>query len=98
MLYKLVRSFKALDATSVLTLETTSLHSADEATESGFSPLADNILVLRYAVTPKGEMRPVLTVVKTRGSAHEAGTYDVHIAAGGIRIDGTRGPPNGSRR
>lgn len=86
MLYKLVQSLKALDVTSVLTLETTSLHSSDEATESGFSPLADNILALRYAVTPRGELHPVVTVVKTRGSVHDSGTYRVRVEAGGLRL------------
>jgi len=90
MLYKLVQSLKALDVTSMLTLETTSLHSSDEATESGLSPLADNILVLRYAVTPRGELHPLLTVVKTRGSEHDSGTYRLRVGAGGLRIVNAR--------
>ena len=97
-LYKLVRSFKELDATSVLTLETASLHSTDEATEHGFSPLADNILMLRYATGQKGGLRPVVTVVKTRGSAHDTGTFDLHVGRGGLRLEAPRARPKRSRR
>jgi circadian clock protein KaiC len=86
MLYTLVQSLKALDVTSVLTLETTSLRSSDEATESGLSPLADNILVLRYSPAAGSELRPLLTVVKTRGSPHDAGAYRLRMGSGGLRV------------
>lgn len=97
-LYKLVRSFKELDATSVLTLETSSLHSADEVTGHGFSPLADNILMLRYAIGPKAELRPVGTIVKTRGSPHDTGTFDVHVGPGGIRVESRKTTRRRKRR
>jgi circadian clock protein KaiC len=94
-LHKLVRKFKELGATSMLTLETSSLHSAEEATESGFSPLADNILSLRYAITSRGDLYPVVTIVKTRGSAHDTGTYRLILGLGGLGVEtgGSRGLP-----
>ena len=85
LLYSLVTRFKMLDVTSVLTLEASSMFSSDTATERGFSPIVDNLLVLRYLRTP-GELRPTLTVVKTRGSRHDRGRYLLNVAAGGLRL------------
>jgi circadian clock protein KaiC len=85
LLYALVVRFKARGVTSMLTLESSSMHSTDTITGREYSPLADNILMLRYAKAP-GEFRPTLAVVKTRGGSHDWGTYYFSIAKGGIRI------------
>lgn len=84
-LFALAARFKALDVTSILTLESHSLFSADGATGRAFSPIADNLIVLRYVLLP-GELAPSLTVVKTRGSDHDRGTYSFAIAARGVQI------------
>jgi circadian clock protein KaiC len=84
-LYNLVRDFKSLDVTCVLTVETKSLYFADGVTDEGLSPVADNLLMLRY-VEQGGELSPALRVVKTRGSTHKGGTYPFTIGQGGIRI------------
>jgi circadian clock protein KaiC len=85
LLFKLVTRFKSLDVTSVLTLESGTMYATDTVTERGFSPIADNLLLLRYAQV-LGAFHPTLSVVKTRGSAHDWGTYFYSIASGGIRI------------
>ena len=85
VLYGLAGQFKTLDVTSLLTLESQAMYSTDSITDGGFSPVADNIILLRYAQV-QGAIRPTLAVVKTRGSFHDRGTYYFDIAKGGVRI------------
>jgi len=85
LLYGLAAQFKALDVTSLLTLESQAMYSTDSVNDGGFSPAADNIILLRYAQVP-GAIRPTLAVVKTRGSLHDRGTFYFDIAKGGVRI------------
>jgi circadian clock protein KaiC len=88
ILYGLVVRFKTLGVTSLLTLEASSLVSRELATERSLSPVADNLLMLRYQ-HEQGGLSPALTVVKTRGSAHDRRTHCVTIERGGMRV----GPP-----
>ena len=85
LLYAMSMRFKAHGVTSLLTLEAESLYATDTITERNYSAIADNILMLRYA-RALGAFHPTLSVVKTRGSAHDWGTYHFSIAQGGIRI------------
>jgi circadian clock protein KaiC len=85
LLYGLAAQFKTLGVTSLLTLESQAMYSTDSIPDGGFSPVADNIILLRYAQVP-GAIRPILAVVKTRGSVHDRGTYYFDIAKGGVRI------------
>ena len=85
LLYKLVTRFKSLGVTSLLTIETRSLHSTDSVTENALSPIADNLLMLRYA-EGGDRLQPVLRVVKTRGSAHDYGTHAITIGEGGMQV------------
>jgi circadian clock protein KaiC len=85
LLQALVTRFKTLGVTSLFTLESSTLVAADAVTDRGFSNIADNIILLRYAQR-HGELLPTLTVVKTRSSPHDMATYGVTIAAGGLRI------------
>lgn len=85
VLYKLVVRFKTLGITSVFTLESPSLISTAEVTQLGLSPIADNLLMLRY-VAAEGLLVPTLTVVKSRGSEHDRQTHPITIGDGGMRI------------
>ena len=85
LLLKLVTLFKSLEVTSLLTSESRSLSFGDKITERGFSPVADNLLMLRY-VSINGEQSPAIRVVKTRGSTHDRGTYFFNIGKGGAHI------------
>jgi circadian clock protein KaiC len=97
LLFALVVRFKNLGVTSLLTFETTSMYATGAITDHGFSPVADNILLLRYR-RAGGEDHPTLSVVKTRGSAHDRGTYDFSIAEGGLRLGArvVEGPEDGA--
>lgn len=81
----LVTHVKSLGVTSLLTIESTSLHFGGQITERGYSPVADNLIMLRY-VEQEGDLIPALRVVKTRGSAHDRGTALLTIGNGGIRV------------
>ena len=85
LLFALVTRFKALDVTTLLTFEASSMYATGAVTDHGFSPVADNIILLRYARS-SGEDRPSLTVLKTRGSPHDRATYYYSIAAGGVQV------------
>jgi len=85
MLRAMVARFKSRGVTSMFTLESDSMYSTDTVTGLGYSSLADNILMLRYA-SVAGEFQPTLSVVKTRGSSHDRGTHYYSITQGGMRI------------
>jgi circadian clock protein KaiC len=87
LLYKLALLFKTHDVTSLLTFESKTLYATGEITERGFSPVADNIFLLRYQ-PGRGGLRPTLLIVKTRGSAHDRGTHWFDMGTGGVRIGG----------
>ncbi len=85
MLIGLTARLKTLGVTTLLTLEAHSLHSSEWATEEGFSPISDNLIMLRYQPTAAA-FRPYLAVVKTRGSAHDTRKYAFGIGEGGARV------------
>ena len=62
------------------------MYATGSVTDHGFSPVADNIVLLRY-IRSSGEDRPSLTVVKTRGSKHDRGTYYFLITKGGLEVE-----------
>jgi circadian clock protein KaiC len=86
VLYKLMVRFKTLGITSVVSLESPSLYSTEHVTELGLSPIADNIVMLRYRETDR-RLAPTLTIVKTRGSDHDRGTHSITVGKGGLRIE-----------
>jgi circadian clock protein KaiC len=85
VLKKLVVRFKTLGITSVVVLEAGSLFSTERVTDMGMSPIADNLLMLRYKEA-EGLLTPTLTIVKTRGSDHDRGTHAIVVARGGMRV------------
>ena len=87
----LVSRFKELAVTGVLTFETQTLHASGKVTDRGVSPIADNLVMLRYVESERA-LTPTVTVVKTRGSAHDYRTHDVSIGAGGVRVGRLSGP------
>jgi circadian clock protein KaiC len=85
VLSRLVLRVKQLGATSVLTLEVPVFGELDEATQNDLSLVADNLVVLRY-VEAEGLLAPTLTVVKTRGSAHDRGRHPLSFERGGLSV------------
>ena len=100
LLHGLVVRLRTLGVTSLFTLEARSLFSSDTISERGLSPLADNILMLRY-IQEEGLLVPVLTVVKASGSAHDRASHRITIAEGGLtpggRFEGAP-PPSGESK
>ncbi|HZU97446.1 MAG TPA: ATPase domain-containing protein [Planctomycetota bacterium] len=94
LLDNLVGQLKRFGVTSVFTVESRSVYSTDTVTDQGFSPVADNLLMLRYR-NNEGELEHTLSVVKTRGTAHDRRTHRFTIGKGGIQIGG--GSKTGSR-
>ncbi len=76
---------KANDVTTFLTASTRGLNGGTSLTEGHVSTLADNVITLRYVEAP-GQMRRALTVLKTRGSAHDQRVREVVISDEGISI------------
>jgi circadian clock protein KaiC len=85
LLQSLVRRFKLLGVTSLLTLESSSIDAFESPALRGLSPLADNAILLRYIEVGFG-LRPALTVLKTRGSAHSFDTHYLSLVKGGARV------------
>jgi circadian clock protein KaiC len=85
LLYELVARLKRLGVTTIFTLESKSIFVTGSITDLDLSPVSDNLVMLRY-IHEAGELQPTLSVVKTRGSVHDRGTYAFTIAKGGIRI------------
>ncbi|WNG31232.1 AAA family ATPase [Cystobacter fuscus] len=85
LLYGLVLRLRTLGVTSLFTVEARSLFVSDTISERGLSPLADNIFMLRYLQDEAG-LVPVLTVVKTRGSAHVRASHRILIEQGGFKL------------
>ncbi|MHB8872370.1 MAG: ATPase domain-containing protein [Myxococcaceae bacterium] len=90
LLHGLVVRFKALGVTTLLTLESASMRSTEAGDEQALAPVADNLLMLRYAEA-QGVWRPTVTIVKTRGSEHDWSTHDYELTRDGIRIGAARG-------
>jgi circadian clock protein KaiC len=85
ILYSLVGRFKKLGVTSLLTIEAAVLCSIEPITGLGLSPVADNLIVLRYR-REQEHLAPSLTIVKTRGSPHDTKTHAYTVGPGGIRL------------
>lgn len=96
LLFALVSRFKALGVTSLFTMESTSMYSSERVTDRAFSPIADNLIVLRYARVP-GAIQPTLNVIKTRGTEHDFGTYRCEIGKNGARVGSRMGRSARSR-
>ena len=89
----LVSRFKELGVTGVLTFETQTLQASGKVTDRGVSPIADNLLMLRYREDAGGGLCPTITVVKTRGTAHDFNTHEISIGPGGLRIGRAEASP-----
>lgn len=85
LLFALVARLKLKNVTTLLTVESTDLYASEQVTAHALSPLADNLLMLRFARSA-GAIFPTLTVVKTRASEHDFGVYALDIGEKGVCI------------
>lgn len=82
----LSNELRALDVTVMITEETQKLFGPEvEVRIPGLSALVDNILLLEY-MDVGSELKRLLSVVKTRSSAHDANVRELRITAKGIEI------------
>jgi circadian clock protein KaiC len=84
-LYRLVGTLTGLGVTIFSTVEVVECHDGSMFTGHRVSFLTDVILSQRY-VEIEGELRKVLLVVKTRGSAHSEQFRAYEITAGGVVV------------
>ena len=77
--------FKREEVTTLFTSTTPSLLGGSSVTEKHISTLTDSIILLRY-VESFGRMRRAITVLKMRGSAHDADIREYTIDQGGMHI------------
>jgi circadian clock protein KaiC len=85
VLHQLLVRFKRRDITTLVTLEVPSLYSSERVTEQGLSPIADNLLMLRYKEL-EGQLTSTLTIVKTRGSDHDRRIHSLTVSEGGMKV------------
>lgn len=85
MLQQLVVRWKTLRVTGLVALEAHQLLPGNMRSERNLSPIADNVLLLRYRDTGTG-LVATLTVVKTRGSASKRQTCIITAGKGGMRV------------
>ena len=94
LLYHLVGRFKAMGVTTVVTLESRALWRHEPTTDDGYSPIADNLLLLRYA-EEGAAWTPTISVLKSRGSAHDRAVHRLAFGPGGLRVGAAA--PKGKR-
>lgn len=82
----LVRELSRLGVTTVITEETRELYVRDVAVPTGgVSAIFHNIMFLRQ-VEANAELVRLISIMKTRDSAHERGLYRFEITGGGIIV------------
>ena len=82
----LLNELRSLDVTMMITEETQKLLGPEvEVRIQGLSALVDNILLLEY-MDVGSELKRLLSVVKTRGTGHDANIRELCISNKGIEI------------
>lgn len=83
--YALVKTFRAMGVTAVMTSETPQLLGTAELTARGLSAIADNIIMLRY-VEIESRLARAISMLKVRGSAHDKVLRDLRITADRVEV------------
>lgn len=83
--YALVKTFRAMGVTAVMTSETPQLLGTAELTAQGLSAIADNILMLRY-VEIESRLSRAISVLKVRGSSHGQELRELRITAEKVEV------------
>ena len=79
------RYLKSRNITTVITNETKNLLGSTKITEGGVSHVADTVITLRY-VEIVSELLRAISVLKMRGSAHDAGIHETEITEQGMAV------------
>ena len=84
--YSIVQRFSRQGVSVVMTSEIPSLFGADRISDSDFSPLADNVVMLGYQ-RERDTIGRTITVIKTRASRHDPTARTFVIGPEGITLD-----------
>ena len=79
---------KSKDVTSIFTSATASLMAVETLTAAHLSTMTDNIILLKYVETA-GEMKTMISILKTRGDDHSKSLRGYEVTSKGIVIGGT---------
>ncbi len=80
------RYLKSRNITTVFTNETRDLLGSTRVTEGGVSHVMDTVITLRY-VEISSELLRAISVLKMRGSAHDAGIHETKITEQGMTVE-----------
>ncbi|MEA3324148.1 MAG: ATPase domain-containing protein [Euryarchaeota archaeon] len=79
------RYLKSRNITMIFTNETRDLLGSTKITEGGVSHVTDTVITLRY-VEIASELLRAISVLKMRGSAHDAGIHETEITEQGLTV------------
>lgn len=85
-IYSIVQRFSRQGVSVLMTSEIAQLYGADYISDTAFSPLADNVVMLSYRREPDTISR-AMTVIKTRASRHDPTVRAFVIGPQGIVLD-----------
>jgi circadian clock protein KaiC len=85
-IYSIVQRFSQQGVSVLMTSEIPRLFGADRVTDSAFSPLADNVVMLSYQ-RERDTISRTITVIKTRASRHDPTGRTFVIGPQGIVLD-----------
>ena len=74
-----------------MTQEVPELFGTSHLSEYGISHLSDNVILLQF-LRGDSQLKRALTVLKARGSGHDASTREYDITTGGVSLGGRFDP------
>ncbi|TDD21118.1 hypothetical protein E1218_21395 [Kribbella turkmenica] len=82
-IYSLLQRCARADISVIMTQEVSELFGVSHLSEYGISHLSDNVILLQF-LRGDSQLKRALTVLKSRGSAHDPSTRSYEITADGI--------------
>jgi circadian clock protein KaiC len=86
-IYSIVQRFSRQGVSVLMTSEIPRLFGADHLSDTGISPVADNVVVLSYQ-QERDTISRTIAVIKTRASRHDPAVRKFVVESGGIVLDG----------
>ena len=87
-IYSLLQRCARANISVMMTQEVPDLFGVTRLSEYGISHLSDNVILLQF-LRGESELKRAITVLKTRGSAHEQHLRQCNISAAGISLGGS---------
>ena len=86
-MYSILQRFARAHISAIFTQEVPELFGITRVSEYGISRLSDNVLLLQF-LRRDSEIKRAMTVLKTRGSAHQQQIREFEITRAGITLGG----------